>query len=85
MNVEQFRNRLTGFLVFTFVGMIPLFLWRGVPESNKDFITYMLGQLSGMALMALGHYFTDVAKPTKPEPVEVTNNEPIPVKEESNG
>lgn len=55
------RNRLAFMLVGAFVAMLPFFLFKDLPTSNKDIITYMLGQLSGMATMALGHYFTNRA------------------------
>ncbi|KQM18372.1 hypothetical protein ASE49_09175 [Novosphingobium sp. Leaf2] len=55
------RNRLAFMLTGAFIGMLPFFLFKNLPASNKDIITYMVGQLSGMALMALGHYFTNRA------------------------
>lgn len=56
--VEVVRNRLAFLLVGAFVGALIDFTLFPVPASNKDIITYMVGQLSGMALMALGLYFT---------------------------
>lgn len=58
---DRFRNRLAFFLVGSFVGCVPLFVFWGMPETSKDIVTYMVGQLSGMALMALGHYFVQKA------------------------
>jgi len=55
------RNRLAFMLTGSFVGMLPFLLFKSLPVENKDIITYMVGQLSGMALMALGHYFTNRA------------------------
>lgn len=58
---DNIRNRLAFMLTGAFVVMVPLFLFKTFPTENKDIITYMVGQLSGMALMALGHYFTNRA------------------------
>lgn len=55
--VDRFRNWLAGILVFAFVGTLPLLLWKDIPEKNKDTITYILGQISGMALTVTGFYF----------------------------
>lgn len=85
MTNDMFRNRLTFFLAGSFVGIIPLFIFWGMPETSENIVTYMVGQLSGMALMALGHYFTNSAAKTQPTPVEVVNQktDPLPVKETS--
>lgn len=56
--IDQTRNRLSFFLVGAFIGALIALHFRGIPPGNKDLLTYMLGQLSGMALMALGFYFT---------------------------
>lgn len=58
---DNIRNRLAFMLTGAFVVMVPLFLFKTFPEGNKDILTYMVGQLSGMALMAIGHYFTNRA------------------------
>lgn len=61
VSTEQFRNRLAFFLITAFVAQVPLFVFVGIPENSKEVITYMMGQLSGMALMVLGHYFNKAA------------------------
>lgn len=53
---DQVRAILALFLVGSFVGMVPLFVFWGMPETSKEIVTYMMGQLSGMALMLLGNY-----------------------------
>jgi hypothetical protein len=55
--IEFMRNFLAFILVGSFIGVVPLFVFVAVPEQNKDIIVYMVGQLSGMALTALGFYF----------------------------
>lgn len=57
--IEQVRNRIAVFLVGSFVSTIPLFVFKTIPADNKEIIVYMVGQLSGMALMALGFYFSN--------------------------
>lgn len=64
---DRFRNRLTFYLVTAFTGIIPLFVFWGMPETSKEIVTYMVGQLSGMALMALGYHFTRESNPRKGE------------------
>jgi uncharacterized membrane protein len=57
--IERVRNLLAMFLVGAFVGALIAFTFKGIPEANKDIITYMVGQLSGMATLALGFYFVN--------------------------
>ncbi len=57
--IETVRNALAMLLVMAFIATIPMFLFIVIPESNKEVITYMVGQLSGMALTALGFYFVN--------------------------
>lgn len=61
LSPDAFRNVLAFFLVGSFVGALPLFVFWGMPNTSKDIVTYMVGQLSGMATMALGFYFTNKA------------------------
>jgi hypothetical protein len=58
---ERFRNWLAFFLISAFVSVLPLMFFKSIPADNKDIITYIVGQLSGMATMALGFYFTTKA------------------------
>lgn len=59
--VEFMRNLLAFLLVAAFVSCFPVLTFKAIPSENKDLITYMLGQLSGMATMALGFYFVNKA------------------------
>lgn len=56
---DKFRNALAFFLVAAFVLMVPALIVWAIPVANKDIITYMVGQLSGMATTALGYYFVN--------------------------
>ena len=56
---EWMRNLLAFSLVGAFIWCIVALLFKEVPEGNSDIITYMIGQLSGMALTALGFYFVN--------------------------
>jgi hypothetical protein len=58
-NPDRFRNLLAFFLISAFVSALPALIFKDIPDKNKDIITYMVGQLSGMATMALGFYFTN--------------------------
>lgn len=57
--IELMRNALALMLVGGFVFMIPLFVFKAIPNGNEQLITYMLGQLSGMALTALSFYYVN--------------------------
>lgn len=57
--IEWMRNLLAFLLVGSFVGMLPALLLIGIPTANEQIITYMLGQLSGMAITVLGFYFVN--------------------------
>lgn len=59
MEAERMRNLLSFLLVGSFITILPVFLFKVIPTENKDMITYMVGQLSGMATMALGYFFTN--------------------------
>lgn len=56
-SIDKVRNKIAMFLVGSFVGMLVMLLFVSLPESNKDIVTYMVGQLSGMTTTALGLYF----------------------------
>lgn len=55
--IETVRNMLAFLLVSSFVSAVVVFTFVIIPEGNRDIITYMVGQLSGMAATALGFYF----------------------------
>lgn len=57
--IEFMRNLLAFLLVGAFIAVLPLFAFKTIPEDNKDIVVYMVGQLSGMALTALGFYFVN--------------------------
>lgn len=59
--LDRQRFILAAVLTVSFIGAVIVLFWKGVPESNKDLINYMLGQLSGMVTMALGLYFLNKA------------------------
>ena len=56
--IDQTRNKLAFFLVGAFIGAVVALTFHAIPSDNKDLLTYMLGQLSGMATVTLGFYFT---------------------------
>lgn len=57
--IARMRNLISFLLVGAFVSLLPLLIYKAIPEENEQIITYMIGQLSGMALMALGFYFVN--------------------------
>ena len=57
--IERVRNSLASVIVLAFIAGLPLFVFKTIPEGNRDIVVYMVGQLSGMALMAVGFYFTN--------------------------
>jgi len=48
-------------LIAAFIGALIMLCWRAIPTSNEQLITYMLGQLSGMALGVVGYHYANVA------------------------
>lgn len=55
--IELMRNLLAFLLVGAFISVLPVLTFKAIPDANKDIITYMIGQLSGMATTVLGFYF----------------------------
>lgn len=64
-NPDLFRNWLAFFLISAFVGTLPALILFSMPSDNKEVIVYIIGQLSGMATMVLGFYFTQKANQDK--------------------
>jgi hypothetical protein len=60
-NADDFRNILALFLITAFVSALPLLIFKNIPDTNKEIIVYMVGQLSGMATTTLAFYFTQKA------------------------
>lgn len=58
---ERVRNLIACVLIVVFVGTVPLLVWKTIPTDNEQLLTYILGQLSGMATTALAFYFTTKA------------------------
>lgn len=56
-SVERMRNLLAFLLVGAFIVCLPALFIKAIPDANKDIVTYMVGQLSGMALTVIGFYF----------------------------
>lgn len=54
---DAMRGVLAVVLMLSFqLALAALFRWE-VPQSNRDMVIYMLGQLSGMVTTALAFYF----------------------------
>jgi hypothetical protein len=57
--IEFMRNLLAFLLVGAFIGAMAAFTLVAIPTNNRDILTYMIGQLSGMATTCLGFYFVN--------------------------
>jgi len=57
--IEGMRNLLAFLLVGAFIMAMGALFLIAIPDKNEQLLTYMLGQLSGMALTALGFYFVN--------------------------
>ena len=55
--IEFMRNVIAFLLIGAFIGAMGAFTAFSIPAANKDILTYMVGQLSGMAITVLGFYF----------------------------
>lgn len=88
------RATLALLLLLSFQAALGALFKFQVPQTNRDMVIYMLGQLSGMVTTALAFYFATSksshdknaliadAMPTgQPKPVEVVNggDNPVPV------
>ena len=58
---DLFRNILAALLIGSFVSCVPLLIFNSVPDDSRETVTYILGQLSGMATTCLAFYFTQKA------------------------
>lgn len=58
---DKFRNWLAVFIVNSFVATLIFLIFHEIPDKNKDTITYILGQISGMATTVLSFYFVSSA------------------------
>ena len=54
---DQLAGAVAFVLTSAFIGAIVMLSWRGIPPSNEQLLTYMLGQLSGFVAAAVGVYF----------------------------
>lgn len=61
VSVDDTRKRLAQFLALAFVIQLVALLFIKLPVENKDVVTYMVGQLSGMVTTAIAYYFTKSA------------------------
>lgn len=79
------RSTLALLLVVAFLATgLALFRWA-VPDGNRDLLTYMMGQLSGMVTTALAFYFATtkssaeknrvIAEAVKDTPLDLTGSE----------
>jgi hypothetical protein len=55
--IELMRSILAFLLIGAFIGAMGAFTMLAIPDTNKDILTYMVGQLSGMATTVLGFFF----------------------------
>lgn len=81
MSFPKPRDAMRGFLAIALLTcfMVALFwlLQENVPEQNRDLVTYMLGQLSGLAAAAMVYYFgTSKSSSDKNDNIERTGIKP---------
>jgi hypothetical protein len=56
---EAMRNVLAFLLIGAFITAMGALFAMAIPQKNEQLLTYMLGQLSGMAVTVLGFYFVN--------------------------
>lgn len=81
MTMPKPKDAMRGFLAITLLAcfMVALFwlMERVVPESNRDLVTYMLGQLATLASGAMVFYFgTSKSSSDKNDIIERSAREP---------
>jgi len=57
--IEGTRNLLAFLLIGAFITAMGALFAIAIPQKNEQLLTYMLGQLSGMAVTVLGFYFVN--------------------------
>lgn len=57
MSRDTMRNTLGGFIAGSFIGALAALYLFPVPDSNKDLIVFMLGQLSGFMGAVISYNF----------------------------
>lgn len=55
---ERIRALLAFLLIGSFISTLQLLMFKNIPAANKEIITYILGQISGMTTTALAFYYT---------------------------
>lgn len=56
--MKDMRRILALLFSVAFVGAFPVLFYKAIPEANKDLVTYMLGQLSGIVGTILAFHFS---------------------------
>jgi hypothetical protein len=56
--MKDMRRILALLFSIAFVGAFPVLFYKAIPEANKDLVTYMLGQLSGIVGTILAFHFS---------------------------
>lgn len=56
---DRFKNTLAACIIIAFVGTLPFLIFKTIPTENEQLITYIIGQISGMATTVLGAYFVN--------------------------
>lgn len=57
--IEGMRNVIAFLLIGAFIVAGGALFLAAIPDRNEQLLTYMLGQLSGMAVTVLGFYFVN--------------------------
>lgn len=57
--IEGMRNVIAFLLIGAFITAMGALFAIAIPTKNEQLLTYMLGQLSGMAVTVLGFYFVN--------------------------
>lgn len=67
------RDAIGLFLVIAFIGAIIALLWKAIPESNEQLLSYMLGQLSGFVAGVVGYHYITKAGEKELDELRTTN------------
>jgi hypothetical protein len=65
-----FANVIGGALISGFLGALAALFVVPIPETNRDLVTYMLGQLSGFAGGIIAYYYASKAGDTRAQDLD---------------
>ncbi len=74
---DMTRGALAFVLLLAFNFAVFVLFWREIPAGNRETLTYMLGQMSGMVTTALAFYFATTKSSADKDVITLTQLDTI--------